>query len=456
MPPQTNPTQNGRLMRDDNGSPVMGGVSNVDNRTIVNSAIDPVTRRLLVQSLGSTGATGPAGATGPTGPAGPQGTAGTNAILTGATGPTGSQGTTGSIGPTGPAGAASSTGATGPTGATGTTGSQGPQGTAGTNAILTGATGPTGSQGPQGTAGTNGTNGATGPQGPQGTAGAQGIQGTAGTNGANGTTGPTGPTGTQGIQGTAGTAGAIGPTGPTGTQGIQGTAGSNGAQGTAGANGATGPTGPTGPTIPAVRFSTVFESSTRFGTTGTNSGTNTFGNSGISQDTTASSGRSASILWNFISNSAVGIGIFGNSPSFGFQASISTLGTTGGAYGGLGYSNIDGTGFNFTASHAGFKILIVASVASLYATQGNGATETASAALTTLAADDTIDVCFQINGTSSIDYYWRKNVAAWSAATNLATNLPSTGNASNSNFGITNSSTATQNVWRVYGAFYSR
>ncbi len=138
------PTQNGQLMRDDNGYPVMGGTSSSDNRSIINAAFDPVTRRILADGVGATGATGPTGVAGPTGPTGLTGT----------------------------------TGATGPTGDTGPQGTQGPQGTAGTNAILTGATGPAGATGP------------TGPQGPQGTAST--VAGPTGPTGANGATGPTG------------------------------------------------------------------------------------------------------------------------------------------------------------------------------------------------------------------------------------------------------------------------
>lgn len=48
-------TQNGALKRDDNDSPVMGGTSSVDNATIINSAFDPVTRRLLTDSAGGSG-----------------------------------------------------------------------------------------------------------------------------------------------------------------------------------------------------------------------------------------------------------------------------------------------------------------------------------------------------------------------------------------------------------------
>ncbi len=45
-------TQNGALKRDDNDYPVMGGTSSSDNATIINSAFDPITRRLLTDSAG--------------------------------------------------------------------------------------------------------------------------------------------------------------------------------------------------------------------------------------------------------------------------------------------------------------------------------------------------------------------------------------------------------------------
>lgn len=42
----------GSLAIDDNEKPVMGGTSSIDNTTIINSAYDPVTRRLLVSGTG--------------------------------------------------------------------------------------------------------------------------------------------------------------------------------------------------------------------------------------------------------------------------------------------------------------------------------------------------------------------------------------------------------------------
>lgn len=49
-------TYHGSLAIDDNDKPVMGGTSSVDNSTIINSAYDPTTRRLLVDVVG--GSTG--------------------------------------------------------------------------------------------------------------------------------------------------------------------------------------------------------------------------------------------------------------------------------------------------------------------------------------------------------------------------------------------------------------
>lgn len=45
-------TQNGVLQKDDNGYPVMGGTSSVDDSTVINAAIDPITRRMLVDMAG--------------------------------------------------------------------------------------------------------------------------------------------------------------------------------------------------------------------------------------------------------------------------------------------------------------------------------------------------------------------------------------------------------------------
>lgn len=52
-------TYHGTLAIDDNDKPVMGGVSSVDDLTIINSAYDPTTRRLLVDESGTGGGGAP-------------------------------------------------------------------------------------------------------------------------------------------------------------------------------------------------------------------------------------------------------------------------------------------------------------------------------------------------------------------------------------------------------------
>lgn len=201
-----------------------------------------------------------------------------------------------------------------------------------------------------------------------------------------------------------------------------------------------------------VSHNTIFETSGRF-TSIVNTGTNSFTTDGLTMDTTSTSGRAAGITWTLFYNS-VG-DVFSGSPVCTGSLSLTAIGTTGSMYYGLGAVTKDGTGHTYTTDHCGFKVLVTGSVASLYATQADGSTETASSALTTIAVNDQIDVMLKINGTSSIDYYWRKNGAAWSSATNLTANIPNT--ASNLiQISNSNNSTATQQIWRFQSASYSR
>lgn len=88
-----------------------------------------------------------------------------------------------------------------------------------------------------------------------------------------------------------------------------------------------------------------------------------------------------------------------------------------------------GTSIDFTGKHIGFKLVVTAAdTYSLYATQGSGTTETVSSVLTTVSdTPDSLELCLKVNALSSVDYYWRKDGGAWSSATNLTTNLPTTG-----------------------------
>lgn len=201
----------------------------------------------------------------------------------------------------------------------------------------------------------------------------------------------------------------------------------------------------------AFLFSTAFEASGRF-TSIVNGGTNTFGTSGLSMDTTGTATRAAGVTLDLGSNNG---SLFLGSPVFTCLFSISATSGNADAYFGLGTVSKTGAGHTFTSDHAGFKITSSAAVLSLYGTQANGTTETATSALTTLTTNDSIEVMLKINGSASIDYYYRKNGGSWSTATNLTTNMPDT--ASNQmQFSVSNISTAQTTTIAVGGASYSR
>lgn len=202
----------------------------------------------------------------------------------------------------------------------------------------------------------------------------------------------------------------------------------------------------------AMMMATIFETAGRFDSI-VNSGTNTFGTAGVAMATTSTTTRAAGITWS-LTNATNG-NVFAPSPVFTTSIVASAVGTTGSSFFGLGLVTKDGTGHTYTTDHCGFKILISGSVATLYATQGDGSTETASSALTTLVVNDSIDLILKMNGASSIDYYWQKNDGGWSVATNLTTNIPNTAN-HQCQFSVSNNSTATAQTITVTSASFSK
>lgn len=118
------------------------------------------------------------------------------------------------------------------------------------------------------------------------------------------------------------------------------------------------------------------------------------------------------------------------SPFFAVTIEITKLGSDMKSFHGIGPSIlfVSGTDINFTKNHAGFKLVRASSGdCSLYATQADGSTETASSALTTVVQGDILELMMKINGTESVDYYWSKNNGAISSATNLTTHKISNG-----------------------------
>lgn len=169
--------------------------------------------------------------------------------------------------------------------------------------------------------------------------------------------------------------------------------------------------------IPKVHISTAFETAARFTVAVTGSGAGSFGTSGRSINTGGGVAGSADTLFNLVLAPYLG------SPTF--TANVNYTDPGGGAnftsFVGIGALTVATAGITFTGRHIGFKTVGL----NLIATQADGTTETASGTLTTITSGDNIDLAFKINGTSSVDYYWRKAGGTWSAATNLTANMPS-------------------------------
>jgi hypothetical protein len=143
------------------------------------------------------------------------------------------------------------------------------------------------------------------------------------------------------------------------------------------------------------------------------------------------SGTGQYAAYNWELSSDQGSGGSGNSaytgsPTFTVRHTQSSAGlATYYMFCGLGAQTLATATMPFTFRHIGFKIATAGSNSALYATQADGTTENASSALTSsLAAGDVLDLCFQCQGTSSVNYYWKKNGGAWSSATNLTSNFP--------------------------------
>lgn len=180
---------------------------------------------------------------------------------------------------------------------------------------------------------------------------------------------------------------------------------------------------------PVTKCATIYETTGRFSNVTTGSATITYGTTGLDLDIAAAAIGSAENLWNVIGGSG-GL-IFKGSPLVTNTAFVRTAATAGTYWCGLGNLTVASTGITFTGAHAGFKIIYGAAGAKdLYATNADGTTETATN-LVTITTDDVVDLIMKINGTTSIDYYYRVNGGALSSATNHTTNLPAVSTADN-------------------------
>lgn len=171
-------------------------------------------------------------------------------------------------------------------------------------------------------------------------------------------------------------------------------------------------------------FSTAFEATGRLGGAVTGNGVRSVGTNGatISPADTAITGSANYTVV------VSGAEIYSGSPSWSSILTLTqdTTNGSGTAFFGIGNLTVASASITLTGRHVGFKFVKTGGVTSLYATQADGTTENASSALTTASDGDTFYLYFKINGTSSVDYYWKKNSGSFSSATNLTSNLPTT------------------------------
>lgn len=207
---------------------------------------------------------------------------------------------------------------------------------------------------------------------------------------------------------------------------------------------------------PRIITATVFETAARFATVVTGGGTTIYGVAGAEVNTSATGTSSSITTMQMLRANATGGVLTGVTGVWGATCNMTELGSDFHVYLGLGSPTVAGSGITFTPQHAGFKITRAASgTASVFATQANGVTETASSALTTVVALDQLDLCLVVNS-ASIDYYWRKEGSAWSAVTTLSTNLPSLATEQNMAIAVSNVSVASRAEITVKSAYYSR
>lgn len=123
----------------------------------------------------------------------------------------------------------------------------------------------------------------------------------------------------------------------------------------------------------------------------------------------------------FSNNPTIRFTLMNNSHSFNFFSTTNT----GNGYIGLGKLLPDvNNKITFTGIHVGFKIIADATSVRLYGSQADGTTENITAAITTIAADDILDLSVSITSGVSATYYVSKNRGSLLTATLTSTNLP--------------------------------
>jgi len=195
---------------------------------------------------------------------------------------------------------------------------------------------------------------------------------------------------------------------------------------------------------------TNFETTGRFISTLIGSGTNTFGNQGVTVSPGITGTSSARLLW-WITNY-----VFHNNPSF--TCSILALGGfstgDGRAFIGLGSPTISGSALTMiSVSIAGFRFQKASGVTTLNAINNNGdASNTTETSLITIANGDSLELFLKFSA-SNIKYYYRLNGGTLTLGATHTTRIP-TASETYISFMSTNSATTDDFKLQIQCAAY--
>lgn len=192
--------------------------------------------------------------------------------------------------------------------------------------------------------------------------------------------------------------------------------------------------------LPSMTFATDYPASGKFVNTTVSTGSATYTAAGLTLTTGASATSSQRNLYTFMDDNTT-YTIFAGNPKFSTAIYLNSAGTlTGSWYGGLGNITVGGTGHTFTGNHIGFKLTTSGGVTTLSCTVADG-TETATA-LTTAVQDDVFLLQAIVTSPGNVACYWNKNFTGWSAATNIATHIPTASASPYIQQSVSNNSTA--------------
>lgn len=195
-------------------------------------------------------------------------------------------------------------------------------------------------------------------------------------------------------------------------------------------------------TVPQIPYSTAFETSARTTSVVVGTGARTFDTNGLSLTTgTTNPSSSATTL---IYRASGAPKIFANNPTFTAIICVGDPGTQNNpdSFIGVGVVTVGGTGHTYTTNHFGFKLVRASASTDLFATNGNGSTETATSLSAGFTTNDIIELIAQYVSDVQVNYYFRKNGGATSAVTTHTTNLPSSATASQTmQYSVSNHST---------------